>query len=155
MNKAGPPKGGFLYAKVCRRSCQWQVLCMGKMEYRCHADANIENSSPRCQQQIPDSMHALICCHSGRTRFAQTLPSVAAAGLHLIHGIFAASGQLLFLFAQLKSVIDEYASAVQHIAFIFWQFFYYTKSSFTPSQLCSTCQQTAGKTSQQWFRAVK
>ena len=46
---------------------------------------------------LPNSMHALIFCHSGRTHTfgVQTLPSVTAAGLHLIDGICAGIRSIL------------------------------------------------------------
>ena len=46
---------------------------------------------------LPNSMHALICCHSGRTHTfgVQTLPSVTAASLHLINGICAGIRSIL------------------------------------------------------------
>ena len=59
-------------------------------------------------------MHALICCHSGRTHTfcVQTLPSVTAASLHLINGICASIRSILLSgISQLKTYAWNFFSS--------------------------------------------
>ena len=67
---------------------------------------------------IPNSMHAPVCCHSGRTHTfgVQTLPSVTAAGLHFINGICTGIRSIL-LFVSLSGCTAEIAHSLRAAAF--------------------------------------